>query len=439
LTSLQEQQSFAFQGVRLEVLWQDRWILSDWAAQEFMADYLIKLADERGHIFERTETGYSESEVRDRFMQQGFLVYWVKPRGLLAGGRVSIARRRTVKLDQFVIFNQQFVTLIKAGLPIVQALDLLSRRQRNPFFRSLLENVRDRVRGGELLSDAFAEQGVFPRIYSTTIMAGEKSGNLEETLTRYVQFQKLALTFRRKVISSLIYPALLITGVCILLGILVQFVIPRFAELYKELNRPLPPLTVFTLSFLLGVKDYLPYILGVLVMGGFLLWRWAKTESGGMAIDGFKMRLVIFGEVWLKYQIAVFSRMLSTLLAGGLSLVPGLDTASQSMQSRLIANSIDDATQSVREGRSLARSLEDTKVFPELAIEMIEVGESTGALSTMLNSVAEFYEDDVETALTRAMSLIEPAILVFMGLIVGFILLSLYMPVFSIGASGMGA
>jgi type IV pilus assembly protein PilC len=396
------------------------------------------VADERGHIFERTEAGYSESEVRDRFMQQGFLVYWVKPHGLFTAGKVRITKPRKVKLDQFVIFNQQFITLIKAGLPIVQALDLLARRQRNPFFRTLLENVRDRVRGGELLSDSFAAQGVFPRIYSTTILAGEKSGNLEETLTRYVAFQKLALSFRRKVISSMIYPTLLISGVVILLGVLVQFVIPRFSELYKELGRPLPPLTVFTLNFLLGVKAYLPLIALVLVVGGVLLWRWSKTDSGGEEIDRFKVRLVLFGDIWLKYQVAVFSRMLSTLLAGGLSLVPALETASQSMGSKLIAKSISGATQTVREGKTLSRSLEDTKVFPELAVEMIEVGESTGALPTMLNSVAEFYEDDVETALTRAMSLIEPAILVFMGLVVGFILLSLYMPVFSIGASGIG-
>jgi type IV pilus assembly protein PilC len=403
-----------------------------------MADFLIKVADERGHIFERTEAGYSESEVRDRFMQQGFLVYWVKPHGLFTAGKVRVTKPRKVKLEQFVIFNQQFITLIKAGLPIVQALDLLARRQRNPFFRTLLENVRDRVRGGELLSDSFAAQGVFPRIYSTTILAGEKSGNLEETLTRFVAFQKLALSFRRKVISSLIYPSLLISGVVVLLGVLVQFVIPRFSELYKELGRPLPPLTVFTLSFLLGVKAYLPLIALVGLGGGALLWRWSKTDSGGEEIDRFKVRLVLFGDIWLKYQVAVFSRMLSTLLAGGLSLVPALETASQSMGSRLIAKSITGATQTVREGRTLSRSMEDTKVFPELAVEMIEVGESTGALPTMLNSVAEFYEDDVETALTRAMSLIEPAILIFMGLVVGFILLSLYMPVFSIGASGIG-
>jgi type IV pilus assembly protein PilC len=208
--------------------------------------------------------------------------------------------------------------------------------------------------------------------------------------------------------------------------------------LYKEFDRPLPALTVFTLDFLLNVKAYLPVIVVVVVGGGILLWRWSQTDKGGEEVDRFKVRLVLFGDIWLKYQVAVFSRMLSTLLAGGLSLVPALETAAQSMQSRLISKSISIATQTVREGRTLSGSLDDTKVFPELAVEMIEVGESTGALPTMLNSVAEFYEEDVETALTRAMSLIEPAILVFMGLVVGFILLSLYMPVFSIGASGIG-
>lgn len=403
-----------------------------------MADFLIKLADDRGNIFERTEAGYSESEVRDRFMQQGFLVYWVKPRGLLSGGKVQLPRRRHVKLDQFVIFNQQFVTLIRAGLPIVQALDLLARRQRNPFFRTLLENVRDRVRGGELLSDAFAAQGVFPRIYSTTILAGEKSGNLEETLTRYVNFQRLALSFRKKLLASLIYPVVLVIAVFVLLGILVQFVIPQFASLYREMGRPLPPMTQFTLSILLTVRSYLPLIIIVVVVGVIALWRWSKTDSGGEQIDRFKMNMILFGDIWLKYQVAIFSRMLSTLLSGGLSLVPSLETAAQSMQSRLMAKAIGESTQKVREGQPLSRSLEETNVYPELSVEMIEVGESTGALPAMLTSVAEFYEEDVQNALAAAMSLIEPAILIFMGLVVGFILVSLYMPVFSIGAGGIG-
>src|SRR5579863_4689377 len=158
-----------------------------------MAEFLIKAVDERGHVLEKMENGYSEAEVRDRFVQQGFLVYWVKPRGVLSGD-FSLRRRGKVKQSQFVIFNQQFLTLIKAGLPILNSLDLLIKRQRNKHFQSLLQNVRDQVKGGELLSDAFAAQGAFPRIHSTTLLAGEKSGNMEEVLTRYIAFQRLALT-----------------------------------------------------------------------------------------------------------------------------------------------------------------------------------------------------------------------------------------------------
>lgn len=401
-----------------------------------MAEFLIKMADERGRVLEQSEDGFSEAEVRERFSQQGFLVYSVKPRGVLSGGDIRLPIRKRVKLDQFVIFNQQFVTLIHAGLPIVQALDLLARRQRNPYFQGVLKNVRDRVKGGELLSEAFEAQNVFPKIYSTTILAGEKSGNLEETLTRYVGFQRMSLSFRKKLISSLIYPTILVVGVFALVGMLVTFVVPRFADLYKDMNAPLPAITQFTLAVSLSLCSLLPIVIIGLAAAGYLIWRWGKTDSGAEAMDRFKLRLPIFGSTWLRYQVAVFCRMLSTLLAGGLSLVPSLDTAGASMQSRLMRSAITSATQQVREGRPLSRSMEEGKIFPELSIEMIEVGESTGALPTMLSSVAEFYEEDVQNALTAAMSLIEPVILIFMGLVVGFILISLYMPIFSIGVTG---
>jgi type IV pilus assembly protein PilC len=172
------------------------------------------------------------------------------------------------------------MTLIRAGLPIVQALELLARRQRNPFFRTMLENVRDRVKGGELLSDAFEAQGVFPKIYSTTILAGEKSGNLEEVVGRYVGFQRLTLTFRKKLLSSLIYPAVLVVGVIILLVMLVTYVIPRFADLYHELDAPLPPLTQFTIAFATNIKTALPILVVVLGLIAYGIWRWSKTPSG---------------------------------------------------------------------------------------------------------------------------------------------------------------
>jgi type IV pilus assembly protein PilC len=404
-----------------------------------MAEFLIKVADERGRVLEQVENGFSASEVRDRFSQQGFLVYSVKPRGLIQGGKINLPQRRKINAAQFLIFNSQFLTLIRAGLTIVNSLDLLIKRQRNAFFRSTLENVRDRVKSGELLSDSFAEQGVFPKMYTTTILAGEKSGNLEEVLNRYIIFQRMAHTFKKKLQASLVYPTLLIVLVVLMLGFLLTYVVPKFGELYNQISasNQLPALTVFMLSVGDFSRKYIVFVIIAVGLAVFAIWRWKATESGSRQIDKFRLKLPVLGGIWLKYQIAIFSRMLGTLLSGGLPLVPAMETAASSMQSRALADALMESSIRVREGRPLARSLEDTQQFPPLAVEMIEVGESTGALPAMLTSVAEFYEEDVETALTAAMSLIEPAILVVMGVIVAFVLLSLYLPIFTLGAGGI--
>ncbi|MGB8771617.1 MAG: type II secretion system F family protein [Candidatus Korobacteraceae bacterium] len=401
-----------------------------------MAEYLIKMADERGHVLEQLENGVSEVEIRDRFAQQGFLVYSVKAKGLFSSD-VGFPRRRKIRQDQFVIFNQQFVTLIHAGLPIIQSLELLLKRQRNPFFRSVLQNVRDRVHGGELLSEAFEAQKVFPKVYTTTLLAGEKSGNLEEVMGRYISFQRLAVSFRKKLTASLVYPALLVVMLVVMLTFLITFVVPQFASLYQQLGAQLPAMTSMMLSVGVNAKQYFLPSLVALGALGFLLWRWMKSDSGAVKMDRLKLKVPMLGDVWLKYQVAVFARMLSTLLSGGLSLVPSLETACESMQSPLISHGIETATRGVREGQSLARSMEDTKVFPEMSVEMIEVGESTGALPAMLNSVSEFYEEDVQNALATAMALIEPVILIVMGVVVAFVLISLYLPIFSLGSEGL--
>jgi type IV pilus assembly protein PilC len=398
-----------------------------------VAEFLVKVADERGHVQERVDSGSSESELRDRYSRQGFHVYSVKTRGLFAAGDLG-GRGRRIKLADFVVFNQQFLTLFRAGLPILAALDLLVSRQRSAGLRSRLENVRDRVKTGESLSDAFAAQNAFPRIFTTTLLAGEKSGNLEEVLERYIHFQRLAMTFRKKLTSSLIYPSLLVTMVIIMLIFLVTYVVPQFAELYDQLGSNLPAATVFMLAIGEAAQNYFPIIAVVLVALVIFMVRWRTTETGAHFMDRFRMRLPLLGGIWLKYQMAVFARMLSTLLAGGLPLVPSLETAGASMQSRLIASRITLAVQRVREGQPLSRSLHEVGTFPDLAVEMIEVGESTGALPNMLNSVAEFYEEDVENALSAAMSLIEPIILIFMGGVVAFVLISLYLPIFSLGS-----
>ncbi len=398
-----------------------------------MAEFLVKMADERGHVLQQVESGISEQEIRNRFAQQGFLVYSVKNRrGLLPMGRAM--GKKPLKADKFVVFNQQFLTLIKAGLPILKSLNILSKRQKNVHFKAMLENIQERVKSGELLSEAFAAQGSVSKIYTTTLLAGERSGNLEEVLGRYIAFQRITVTFRKKLISSLWYPALLMCALAVMLTFLLTYVVPQFADLYSTLNASLPSITVFMLGVGRGIQHYYYIILAVLVGVIMLGSTWARSERGSRTLDAIRYKLPIFGEIWMKYQVAMFSRTLSTLLSGGLPLVPSLETASHSINSYKIASSVETASKRVREGRSLSASIEETKFFPDLAIEMVEVGESTGALPAMLNSVAEFYEEDVQNSLGTAMQLIEPAILIFMGITVAFVLLSLYLPIFSLGA-----
>src|SRR6202522_307861 len=397
-----------------------------------MAQFRVKIGGGRGHLLEQIENGYAEAEVRDRFVQQGFLVYWVKPRGVFSGG---FGRRGRVKQGQFLIFNSQFLTLIKAGLPILNSLDLLIKRQRDPYLQSLLQNVRDRVKAGELLSDAFSGQGAFPKIYTSTLMAGEKSGNMEEVLSRYIAFQKMALTFKKKLAVSLVYPTLLVTVVTVMLVFLVTYVVPQFAKLYEDMGAQLPVITLVMLNIGNHAQRYFPLFTIAVVVTGLAFWQWKKTDRGAERIDRLILALPLLGEIWLKYQVSNFSRMLSTLLAGGMPLVPSLQTAGASMSSRRILVGISEAAIRVREGQPLAKSLEEQKMFPELSVEMIEVGESPGALPAMLNSVAEFYEEDVQNALGAAMALIEPIILIFMAVIVGGILISLYLPIFTLGST----
>src|SRR5215467_2896642 len=247
-----------------------------------MAEFVIKIADDRGRVQQHVEQGVSETEVRDRFSAQGYLVYWVKSQGLMAGG---LHRRRKLKQDSFLVFNQQFLTLIRAGLPILNSLELLIKRQKDQQLKQVLENVRDRVKGGELLSDAFAAQGIIPKIYTTTLMAGEKSGNIDEVLTRYISFQRLAMTFRKKLFVSLIYPTLLVTVVMIMVMFLFTFVVPKFADLFNSLDAKLPAITVFMLAVGEVVQTYFPFALIGLVVAGVVLWRWKDTDQGADQID----------------------------------------------------------------------------------------------------------------------------------------------------------
>jgi type IV pilus assembly protein PilC len=397
-----------------------------------MAEFVVKVADERGRLLQQVEQGYSVAEVRDRFASQGYLVYWVKPQGIFSGG-FSLSRRRKLKQGNFLVFNQQFLTLIKAGLPILNSLDLLIKRQKDGNLQQVLENVRERVKGGELLSEAFAAHAMVPKIYTTTLMAGEKSGAIDEVLARYINFQRLAMTFRKKLFVSLIYPTLLVTVVTIMVMFLFTYVVPKFAELFNSLDAKLPAITLFMLSVGETAQKYFPFFIIGAVLAIFMFLQWRKTDRGADQIDRFILGVPLLGDIRLKHQVATFSRMLATLLQGGLPLVPCMETAGNSMSSRRILKGVMRASTRVREGQGLASSLEEQDIFPDLAVEMLEVGESTGALPAMLNSVAEFYEEDVQTALNASMALIEPLILMVMAVFVGGVLISLYLPIFTLG------
>ena len=400
-----------------------------------MTEFVVRLADERGKVQEQTHAAATADELRARFTQSGYYVYSVKPKGLLGG---SDGRKKKVKLDTFLVFNQQFLTLIKAGLPILGSLDVLARRQKVVNFRGQLEDVAQRVKTGESISSAFEAQGGFPVVYTTTLLAGERSGNLEEVLQRFVDFQRVSLTFRKKLVASLIYPSLLIIFVIALLVFLISFVVPQFAGLYEQLGTKLPSMTMALLSFGAYAQKYGLYVVALVALLGFLFYKWAKTVRGATMIDRVRIATPFLGTIWLKYQVGLFSRTLSTLLSGGLPLVPSLETAARAIDSKQIGLAVFRSVETVREGKGLSASLAATKVFPDLAIEMIEVGESTGALPQMLNSVAEFFEEDVQTNLTAAMSLIEPLILVVMGVVVVLILIALYLPIISLNPTGAG-
>ena len=397
-----------------------------------MAEYLLRYADPRGQMHEQVADASNEREARDRLTQQGFLVYSVQAKDLSARFTGSVGGKKTVDLEKFLIFNQQFVTLIRAGLPILKSLDLLADRLTDEKLGRYIREVRKEVRTGTILSDAFEKQGVFPPVYVTSVLAGEKSGSLVEVLDRYVSYQKMTLAVRKKLLVSLLYPCILIFLVVALIFFLVTYVVPNFAALYTSMQAKLPLPTQILIAIGTTARSYVLVGAGILLVGVVFLYFWAKRDSSREIIDRIQMKLPLVGEVWTKYQVAQLSRVLGTLLVGGIPLVSALETAGRSLGTVVLQKALTQASVTVREGRPLSESLSQTGLIPDLAVDMMEVGESTGALPAMLASVAEFYDEDVATRMAALLSLIEPAIMIFMGIFVAFVLVSLYLPIFSL-------
>jgi type IV pilus assembly protein PilC len=396
-------------------------------------EYVCKLGTTAGRVISQTEEALSEAELRQRLAAEGYYVFSVEPKQVLRA-RLRGLRRSQIRPDDFLIFNQQFLTLSKSGLPLQKSLDMLARQTRSEELRAAVEDVRERVRAGALLSEAFEARGRFPKIYSASLRAGERSGSLDRVLGQYVTYQKTTRSFRKKFLAALIYPAFLLFFLFGLIAFVITFIVPRFALLYADLNVQLPALTQFMIQFSLGVKRVGALVL-IAMAGGVLLARGAwQSPRTRLAWDKVKFHLPVVGKLLLKFSVAEFGRTLATLLQGGIPIVAALETAKESVTSPLLAQAIAQAQIEVTGGGSLSGSLRTTGFFPPIALDMLEVGETTGALPAMLESLAEFFEEDVNIDLSTLVALVDPLMIASIAVVVAFVLVAFYLPLFSMAA-----
>ena len=402
-------------------------------------EYRCRLGTPGGEIIEGVYVADSEARLRREFEDKGLYVLAIQQAGrrALAGFHLpALPKRRKVPSREFLVFNQELATLLKAGMPLVQSLDILRQRITHPIFKVVLDDVYERVRAGSALSDAFdAHPGLFPGVYTASLLAGEKSGNLEQVLRRYVAYVKVVSGVQRKTISALVYPAILVLLSLIVVTVIVVKVVPEFGSFYGQFGKELPLSTRFIVGVSTFVTTYFLLIFGAIVATAAAFYWWVKQPGQRRRLDRLILKLPMLGSIAQKFSTSQGARTLATLLGGGIPLVNALDVTSRSLSNQHMAAELVKAAQQVREGRSLAGTLQESGSFPDVAIKMVEVGESTGALQEMLNSLADFYDEEIDTNLGRFVTIIEPALLVIMGIVIAGLLLSLYLPLFNLSSA----
>ena len=397
-------------------------------------EFRCRLGTPGGEIIEGIYAADTEARLRQEFEDKGLYVLGISRAGGATFGRLRLPTRARVSTREFLVYNQELATLLKAGMPLVQSLDILRRRVANPLFKSVLDDVYERVRAGSSLSEAFEAHGtLFPGVYTASLLAGEKSGSLEQVIRRYVSYVKVVATVRRKTISALVYPVILLLLSLVVVSIIVLRVVPEFGAFYAQFDRPLPLSTRMIVQVSDFARTYFLLIIGGGVVGGLMFWAWLREPAQRERFDRWVLQIPGLGQIARKFSISQAARTLATLLGGGIPLVNAIDVAARSIKNRYIARELQTAGQQVREGRALAMAMNESGAFSDVAIKMVEVGESTGALQEMLNSLADFYDEEIDTNLGRFITLVEPILLVVMGLIIAGLLLSLYMPLFNMG------
>lgn len=375
----------------------------------------------------------SESRLRSELEEKGLFILSLQRRGAFPGLSLGGGRRRQVSRREFLVFNQELATLLKAGMPLVQSLDILRQRVSNATFKAVLDGVYEKVKAGTALSDAFAEHtGLFPAVYAASLMAGERSGSLDEVIRRYVAYEKVIGAVKRRTISALIYPAILVVLMMGLIGIIVIRVVPAFSGFYANFERELPLST----RIIVGISDTLVGNFWMIVVSAIAIvvavLGWVRQPGQRARADRILLTLPWAGVTVRKFATSQLARTLATLLGGGIPLVNALEVSGAALSNRHLAVELQEVTRRVREGESFAGALRARGVFPDVAVKMVEVGESTGSLQEMLNSMADFYDEEIETEVARFITLIEPVILVVMGVVIAAVVLALYMPLFEL-------
>lgn len=398
-------------------------------------EFRCKLGTPGGGIIEAIHAAESELHLRRDLEEKGLLVLSLRPTGMLGGVAPVLGRRRRIRKRDFLEFNQELATLLKAGMPLVQSLDLLRTGLADPVFKSVLDSVHERVKAGAQLSDAFDHhRTLVPRIYTASLMAGERSGNLESVLRRYVTYERLIGSIRRKTISALLYPLVLIGLSLAVVTIIVLKLVPAFSDFYAGFGAELPTMTRVIVSASMFLSGNILWILAALTAVVAVVTSWLRRPGQRLRLDGALLSIPWAGDIVRKFSTSQSSRTLATLLGGGIPLVQALEVAARAVTNQFMARELDVIAQSVREGRGLAATMRERGVFPDVAVKMTEVGESTGALQDMLNSLADFYDEELETSLERFVTLIEPVLLIGLGIVIAALLLSLYLPLFQLSS-----
>jgi type IV pilus assembly protein PilC len=398
-------------------------------------EFRARLASSSGEIIEGVYAAESESRLRHELEEKGLYVLSLQPRNAIAGVALHLPQRRSVPTRDFLVFNQELATLLKAGMPLVQSLDLLKRRVTSPTFKGVLNDVHEKVRSGTALSDAFASHGdLFPSVYAASLIAGERSGNLDSVLRRYVEYTKILVGVRRKIVTAMVYPAILVTLATGLVGLIMLKVVPALGDFYTSFGADLPMSTRIIVQASDFLRGHFVLILAAIAAVIVAILAWLRQPGQKERFARMILGVPMLGEVAKKFATSQMARTLATLLGGGLPLVNALDIAAKSIGNHYIAAQLNIVSARVREGESFSGALQARAVFPEVAVKMAEVGEATGALQEMLNTVADFYDEEIATTMERFVTLVEPVLLVIMGIVLAGVLLALYMPIIQLSS-----